>query len=144
MTDTGHELLAKCYEAVHLTIRDFSYYLFAFATRTLEVYVLRWMLGGDVVGIRNSMAFKRYSRNLWMIRNTSHFVPGQFRTLEYTRSSFRRRIAFAGWTDFTPRLSFIDVESVVGSATVSRLGVSCSTCICTFPFLSRVKSFGNL
>lgn len=119
VADTSHDLLEKSYNAVHLSQHDQVGR--SSAKRILEAYMLRWMLGEDTEGIEeleSNQTLLEESLEDW--QDIANFVLGQLRGLEFSRSvSIPSRKVSDSWTDFKPRFSFSDMESVIGSVTMS-------------------------
>lgn len=116
--DTSHDLLEKSYKAVQLSQHDLVGR--SSAKRILEAYMLRWMLGEDTEGIEEleaNQSLLEESLEDW--HDIANFVLGQLRGLEFSRSVSKPMASAGSWTDFKPRFSFSDVESVIGSVTMS-------------------------
>jgi len=117
VADTSHELLEKSYEAVRLTTTDLVGR--ASAKRLLEAYLLRWMLGDDA-GIEELEANQTLlGESLEDWQGIAEFAHGQLQALEYARQVPVNSVSTTSWNEFRPRFSFTDVESVVGSITMS-------------------------
>jgi len=118
MSDSGHELLEKSYEAVNQKTGESVGR--ASAKRILEAYMLRWMLGDDTEGIEeleSNQTLLEESLEDWP--TISGFVHGELQTLEFARRAPLKAMLHDSWNEFRPRFSFTDVETVVNSVTMS-------------------------
>jgi len=118
IADTSHELLEKSYNAVNMKLHETVGR--GSARRILEAYMLRWMLGEDTEGIEeleNNQTLLAESLEDW--HDITNFVAGQMRSLEFNRKLLPRSSPAHSWNEFNRRFSFSDVESIVGSVTMS-------------------------
>jgi len=116
VADTSHDLLEKSYAAVRIGIDDLVSR--SSAKRILEAYMLRWMLGEDTEGIEElegNQTLLQESLEDW--QEIAAFIAGQLKNLEFSRVS--KLAAPPAWNHFQPRFSFIDLESVIASITLS-------------------------
>jgi len=117
VADTSHELLERSYESVNLKVTDQVGR--STAKRVLEAYMLRWMLGDDTEGIEEleaNQSLLEESLEDW--QGIAEFVYGQLQGLEFDRRT-PVKSSQNSWNEFNSRFSFTDVESVVGSVTMS-------------------------
>jgi len=116
--DSGKNLLKKSIQSVGLDVD--STLSREDATRALEAYTLRWMLGEDTEGLvelESNKTLLAESLDDWV--EIAAYLAGELSSFQHARKYEAPKPSSASaWSQFKPQYSFHDLDDVVGQITM--------------------------